>query len=462
MIRQPTTLAVFVLCTFTSLLTSSTHSIYMDEEDHDVHQIITPLNLSIDYDEFNETTTMISEWELLIKERGPKQLPLDVAIPFTILNVLLFISGLLGNIAVCIVIKRHSNMHTATNYYLFSLAVSDLTLLVFGVPNDVAVYWHQYPWALGEFCCKLRALLSEMASYVSVLTIVAFSTERYLSICYPLYLYTMSGLQRAKRIIFCLWLVSFVFALPFAIFTNIHYIEYPIGSGIHLEESGVCAMLHQPEYLPLAELSTLIFFVIPLLVMLYQYTRMGMKISNRSHLALGQNSTVHRDSRRSHTNQTVIWMLAAVVFCFFLCWAPFHAQRLIYMYANQSPYFYKLNEWMFYITGILYYLSSTLNPILYNVMSNKYRTAFREILCGAKRTNGSTLVRNSTMRETTRFPSHSNSERTDTRCAQNEEESMYLVHQQKEVIRVSSPKGKTSLLYELNYCDLKPNSETCI
>lgn len=62
---------------------------------------------------------------------------------------------------------------------------------------------------------------------MSVLTIVAFSMERFLAICHPLHLYTMSGLQRAVRIIAALWVVSFVSAVPFAVFTKIHYLKYP-------------------------------------------------------------------------------------------------------------------------------------------------------------------------------------------------------------------------------------------
>jgi hypothetical protein len=68
------------------------------------------------------------------------------------------------------------------------------------------------------------------ASYVSVLTIVAFSTERYLAICYPLYLHTMSGLKRAIRIIACLWLVAFFSALPFSLYTQVDYLSYPPNS----------------------------------------------------------------------------------------------------------------------------------------------------------------------------------------------------------------------------------------
>jgi len=64
-------------------------------------------------------------------------------------------------------------------------------------------------------------------SYASVLTIVAFSTERYLAICHPLHAYTMSGLRRASRIIAAIWIVSLACAVPFASFTTVNYLEYP-------------------------------------------------------------------------------------------------------------------------------------------------------------------------------------------------------------------------------------------
>ena len=35
----------------------------------------------------------------------------------------------------------------------------------------------------------------------------------------------------------------------------------------------------------------------------------------------------------------------------------------------------------FYVTGVLYFVSSTVNPILYNLMSRKYRQAFKETMC---------------------------------------------------------------------------------
>lgn len=58
--------------------------------------------------------------------------PISVILPITISYCLIFLAGILGNIATCIVIAQNKSMHTATNYYLFNLAVSDVLLLIFG------------------------------------------------------------------------------------------------------------------------------------------------------------------------------------------------------------------------------------------------------------------------------------------------------------------------------------------
>lgn len=74
----------------------------------------------------------------------------------------------------------------------------------------------------------------------------------------------------------------------------------------------------------------------------------------------------------------------AVVIAFFICWAPFHVQRLIAIYGtNSEDHITSNSKWieflyllMTYISGVLYYVSTTINPILYNIMSNKFRVAF--------------------------------------------------------------------------------------
>lgn len=58
--------------------------------------------------------------------------PLFVLILVTVCYAVIFIAGILGNLITCLVIYRNKTMQTATNYYLFNLALSDLTLLLLG------------------------------------------------------------------------------------------------------------------------------------------------------------------------------------------------------------------------------------------------------------------------------------------------------------------------------------------
>lgn len=75
-----------------------------------------------------------------------------------------------------------------------------------------------------------------------------------------------------------------------------------------------------------------------------------------------------------------ISLLVAVVIAFFLCWAPFHCQRLLAIYGeenNDDDTIAHVYYILTYISGICYYLSTCINPLLYNIMSHKFRTAFK-------------------------------------------------------------------------------------
>lgn len=74
--------------------------------------------------------------------------------------------------------------------------------------------------------------------------------------------------------------------------------------------------------------------------------------------------------------------IVAVVVSFFICWLPFHAQRLLASYLskdeNQNQFLLDTYLKLTYISGVMYYLSSTINPLLYQLMSAKFRLAFKE------------------------------------------------------------------------------------
>lgn len=77
-------------------------------------------------------------------------------------------------------------------------------------------------------------------------------------------------------------------------------------------------------------------------------------------------------------------LAVAVVIAFFFCYSPFHAQRVMAIVMNRNAVtddrFIQIFAILTHISGVTYYLSSTLNPILYQVMSKKFQLALRETL----------------------------------------------------------------------------------
>lgn len=94
------------------------------------------LDLTINFD--YESTSYPKDWSEML---GPKRDPLYIVIPITVMYLVIFVTGVIGNISTCIVISRNKSMHTATNYYLFSLAMSDLLLLLAGLPQEMWSIW---------------------------------------------------------------------------------------------------------------------------------------------------------------------------------------------------------------------------------------------------------------------------------------------------------------------------------
>lgn len=81
----------------------------------------------------NETAaTVFDETQLLQKYLGPMHRSQTESVILTIVYVLIFLSGVVGNVCTGIVVISKTCMRTSTNYYLCSLAISDVLTLILG------------------------------------------------------------------------------------------------------------------------------------------------------------------------------------------------------------------------------------------------------------------------------------------------------------------------------------------
>ncbi|XP_031627677.1 neuropeptides capa receptor-like [Contarinia nasturtii] len=334
-------------------------------------------------DPSNLTSFNCTKEEFLFYSRGDDVASMWLTMPVTTSYTLILLAGIIGNLTVCSIIIRNRSMHTTTNYYLFNLAIADLLYLLLGLPFEIYMFWNQYPWPFSSEFCKCRTLLSDSCTYASVLTIVAFSVERYIAICHPLCSYVMDNLKRVVYVIALIWIFSFLSATPVALNRYVHFVRYPPPNGPEIPESGICTL--DTSFKGLYEMSTLIFFVIPLVILIIMYTQIASKLNsreeNRNNGQLGESSNAKTKTKHLKSKKRVIRMLHCIVVTFFISWAPFHAQRLVFIYGKDWNNYDQINEFLFTIAGVFYYMSCTINPIIYNVMSHRYRKAFRQTFC---------------------------------------------------------------------------------
>ncbi|XP_056885503.1 neuromedin-U receptor 1 isoform X2 [Takifugu flavidus] len=84
------------------------------------------------------------------------------------------------------------------------------------------------------------------------------------------------------------------------------------------------------------------------------------------------------NGRKTQVNK----MLSMVVAVFGVCWAPFHIERLLWSsISHWTDLMHSVYQYVHVVSGFFFYLSSAVNPIIYSLLSTRFRESFREIMC---------------------------------------------------------------------------------
>lgn len=124
------------------------------------------------------------------------------------------------------------------------------------------------------------------------------------------------------------------------------------------------------------------FFLLPLFILIVLYTIIAKNL-----IAKDGRMVKIRPSKPElsfKARKQVVLMLGAVVFSFFVCLAPFRVFTLWIIIAPDEQVKRKGLEFFYnflYFSRIMLYLNSAINPILYNLMSSKFRKGFRKLWC---------------------------------------------------------------------------------
>ncbi|KAG8570133.1 hypothetical protein GDO81_014726 [Engystomops pustulosus] len=244
------------------------------------------------------------------------------------ISSIIIILGIIGNGLVIYV--AGFRMKTISSMWFLHLAIADF-LCCLSLPMYIEVSIDVYLSESLHNVYIFDIFLSNMNLCVSVLLLTAISIDRWVSVMWPFWAKVHRTQKLVRISVAIIWVLGVVW-------------------------SGIVAYLsfffHDMFFKEMPALLTKFFiqFVIPVLIISTSYIMIVLKI---------------RKSNRPQRSQRPYRIIFAVIFCFFICWAPDNIWPLI-----------TRNSEMYTFTTIVACLNSCLNPFIYVFMGQDFRQGF--------------------------------------------------------------------------------------
>lgn len=284
--------------------------------------------------------------------------------------------GVIGNVMVPIVILKTKDMRNSTNIFLVNLSIADLMVLLVCTPT-VLVEVNSKPetWVLGKELCLAVPFVELTVTHASVLTILAISFERYYAICEPLRAGYVCTKTRAALICALVWFFAALFTSPILAIAEHHTITRDDGSTYAQCLTQAITFWQITFFITII----ILLYVLPLIILIVLYSVIAKNLITAASKVV-MNKTV--DPYNVRARKQVILMLGTVVLCFFLCLMPYRALTLWIIMTPADHYDdMSAEKWynILYFARVMLYINSAINPILYNLMSSKFRIGFCKV-----------------------------------------------------------------------------------
>lgn len=282
-------------------------------------------------------------------------------------------------------------MRTVTNIYLANLAIADTCFLCMAILEKTARYTRsnikidQYGYGSAVWCeivqCSVECLF-----YASIFLVLLVTVEKYYAICHPVKHRLLRGRKHTIRLATTCWLVAILFGygftIPFFVCFDHLCLEYP-----DLPEYsdsyniiGVCHGNSPTLQAVFNGLRTLPFFIAMILNFI-----MYVKIIRVFHMRVGvtqeQSTYSSALAQRIKTRNQVARMLIVNGILFFFLLSPYQFMRISIMISDLTGVYlldsqqFLAAQWVF---RILTYINSMINPLVYNIVNERYRQASAE------------------------------------------------------------------------------------
>ncbi|KAE9553814.1 hypothetical protein FO519_002984 [Halicephalobus sp. NKZ332] len=198
-------------------------------------------------------------------------------IPFAAWYSLIFIIGLVGNIAVIHVTLKNRSLQSVQNIFIMNLAASDIVVCLLSLPITPITNIFK-SWYFGSLLCRLIPWIQGVSIFICTFSLGAIAVDRYILVVRPHS--TPLNKKSAISTTVVLWTLSIVVTLPYAYMMSME--TYTSICGVFCTEQWPNKQTRQAYTLVVMVAQ----FVLPFSVMAFCYTAIFSRLKSRTRIRL--------------------------------------------------------------------------------------------------------------------------------------------------------------------------------
>lgn len=292
---------------------------------------------------------------------------------------LVFVFGFVLNAAALWLFVKMRPWNPST-VFMFHLALSDF-LYVLSLPTLIYYYANRSHWPFGVAACKTVRFLFYANLYCSILLLTCISVHRYLGICHPIKALTLVKSRHAHLVCGMVWAVVTICLIPNLIFVTTS----------RRDNDTLChdttSQQAFEEYVDYSSVVMVLLFGVPFLVIVVCYCLMAQTLC-QPRQGLSANPRSNASRKKS------IKLIIVVLVVFAVSFVPFHVTRTLYYTSrvlNMNCEFLNIVNFMYKITRPLASINSCIDPILYFLAGDHYRSKMMSVLTGKRQITSSQI-----------------------------------------------------------------------
>lgn len=347
-------------------------------------------HLEVDCNSINQVEHLVDDLACYEKTRGFYN-------AYVLLLIIMIIIGFIGNSLVCFAFLKCKKLRmNVENYFITSLAVADLLVILFQIPVKIHTTLHNDHFCASLEVCRMYAISDELFFAASITNLLVLTIDRYITITRPFDYRRIISPFRSKVMITLVW----AYASLWGILTN-----YNPATGLldrFMIKNSHCRVTEENYLYTWIELA--IVFFIPCIVMLFVYIRIFRislshakniehevrRVSAQRRSSNGGRNSISRISfliqqssfftnRKLEARATKV--LVIVYGTFVVCWLPVVIAAYVGSISRAKGEIKHINDAVYVIfCEILPILNSILNPFIYGVFHRDFKSCLKKIL----------------------------------------------------------------------------------